>query len=523
MRLGDGPNRYLDLAIEQTDGLIELDAPAVKATPHDDSAFHAPNVARILFPSPRTEAFLRTRPASLLGAPGALPNDEHAHLHLRATLAAFMPEPGVTRCAIYTRRSIRRAGVMSSCEAQWFACWQHVRARADLGWQAIPGQQFDDDGETGGDVERPGLARLLEAVREGQVDRVVVHRLDRLTRSLRDWAEIAALLVERDVGLTIMRAGIELATDAFSRFQLNIAATFAEFERAMIRDRQRDALRARNAHGRRSGGKLPLGYVTDPRTRQLAIDAGEAEIVRAIFADADAGMPPAAIAARLNERGVADKAGKRGGWNARGISRIVRNPTYVGQRPDGTAGVHDAIVDQALFDRVAEKLASRRTRQPTDRPGYKNADPYLLRTTLICAACGRHMTTSSRRKLPMISELISERRVIRDRYYRCRTLGCGSAYVNADAAERLVFDVLRRPPDGTPHEARVVMRHVGRVWNSVTVSEKRRLLRLYFREIRWDAKAGSIAIELEPTAMARLVAREAESASELTTPARRRA
>jgi len=203
-------------------------------------------------------------------------------------------------------------------------------ARADLGWQSIPGQLFDDDGETGGDVERPGLARLLEAVREGRVDRVVVHRLDRLTRSLRDWAEIAALLAERGVGLASVRDGVELANDAFSRFQLNIAATFAEFERAMIHERQRDALRARNAHGLRSGGKLPLGYVADPRTRQLAIDASEAEIVRAIFADTDAGTPPAAIAARLNERGIADKSGKRGGWNPRGVSRIARNPAYIG-------------------------------------------------------------------------------------------------------------------------------------------------------------------------------------------------
>jgi DNA invertase Pin-like site-specific DNA recombinase len=423
-----------------------------------------------------------------------------------------MPEPGVTRCAIYTRRSIRRPGSMSSCEAQWFECWQYITERSELGWRPMLGERFEDDGASGGDAERPGLARLLDAVRERRVDRIVVHRLDRLTRSVLDWAEIAALLTEHGVALTIAREGVDLADDAFSRFRLNVAASFAEFERAMIGDRQRDALRARNGHGLRSGGKLPLGYVTDPRTRQLVIDANEAGVVRAIFADADAGMPPAAIAAKLNERGVADKARKQGQWNARGVSRIVKNRTYLGQRPDGTTGVHDAIVERALFDRVAEKLASRRTREPAARPGYPDADPYLLRARLVCATCGRHMTTSSRRKLRAIPENASERRVIRDRYYRCRTPGCGAAYVNADAAERLVFDVIRRPPAGTPDEARTVMQRVGALWAVATVSQKRDLVKEHFREIRWDARRGSIAIEVDPVPMAKLVAREAERA-----------
>jgi len=98
------------------------------------------------------------------------------------------------------------------------------------------------------------------------------------------------------------------------------------------------------------------------------------------------------------------------------------------------------------------------------------------------------------------------------------------SYVNADVAERFVLDVLRRPPDGTPDEARVVMRHVARIWNIMTVSDKRDLLKQYFREIRWDAQTGSIAIALDPSAMARLVAHEVERATlEITTPARRRA
>jgi DNA invertase Pin-like site-specific DNA recombinase len=111
-----------------------------------------------------------------------------------------MPGPGTIRCAIYTRRSIRREDRFSSCSAQWIACWDHVWARRPLGWFPITSEWYEDDGESGGELARPGLDRLLTAIRERRVERVVVYRLDRLTRSVHHWAQIAALLVEHRVG-----------------------------------------------------------------------------------------------------------------------------------------------------------------------------------------------------------------------------------------------------------------------------------------------------------------------------------
>lgn len=295
-----------------------------------------------------------------------------------------MPAPGVVRCAIYTRRSIRRDETQSSCGAQWFACWQHISARHDLGWRAITEEWFEDDGESGGSLDRPALVRLLEAVVERRVDRVLVHRLDRLTRSVHDWAQIAGLFEAHDVGLTVVRDGLDLDGGAISRLQL---AAFA----------------ARRARGLRSGGRVAFGYVADPRTKQRIVAPAEAEVVRALFASIEGGATPAALADDLNSRRVADKAGKIGAWNPRAILRVVGNPIHVGGLRDGSTGAHEAIVDRAIFDRVATKIAARRTRAPTARSGYVDADPYVLRGLLECAACGRRMTTSSRGKLAKVS------------------------------------------------------------------------------------------------------------------------
>lgn len=433
--------------------------------------------------------------------------EEHGDIQRWATLAGRVPESGVIRCAIYTRRSIRRDDRFSSCGAQWLACWNHVWDRRPIGWWPITSEWYEDDGESGAELARPGLDRLLAAIRERRVDRVVVHRLDRLTRSAHHWAKIAALLLEHRVGLTIVADGIELEDDAFSRLQLNLGAIAAELEREMINERQRDAFRARRGRGLRSGGKLPLGYVADPRTKQLVIEPSEAAVVRSIFADADAGQRPLAIAARLNAGAIADKAGKIGAWSARSVLRILQNPTHAGSLPGGQPGQHEAIVERALFDRVTATIEARRTRQPTDRAEYEEADPYLLRGLLVCAACGRRMTTSSRGKLPRVPERTSAKRVIRDRYYRCRTDGCGASYVPADAAERYIVGVLQNPETGTPADVARVMRNIGVLWDGLFVGNRHRILARFIREIRWDAARGVAEIEFDADSVARSTAR----------------
>ncbi len=270
---------------------------------------------------------------------------------------------------------------------------------APLGWIPIT-ERFDDEGESGGDTCRPALERLLEAVVEGRFDRVLVHRLDRLTRRAADWARIDDIFRANGVAISVVDGGHHGASDAITRFRLNALAIFAEFERDMITERLRDGRAARRARGLRVAGRPPLGYVADRSTKQLVVVPAEAEIVRALFADADAGVLPAMNAPRANEKGLVDKNGKSARWSAKAVLRILRNETYAGLLRGGSAGVHAAIVERALFERVGEKIAGRRTLTPTLRPQREDAvDPFLLRGLLVCASCGKRMTTSSTGKV----------------------------------------------------------------------------------------------------------------------------
>ena len=147
--------------------------------------------------------------------------------------------PRPVRCAIYTRQSVARpetAG-LSSCVVQRELCQEFIAARRMEGWIALP-ERFDDEGESGSTMERPALERLLERIEEGGVDRVIIYRLDRITRSLRDWVKLAETLKRHNVSLSSTSGeGLDGADSALVQLMANMIATFAEFEREMISER----------------------------------------------------------------------------------------------------------------------------------------------------------------------------------------------------------------------------------------------------------------------------------------------
>lgn len=218
--------------------------------------------------------------------------------------------PLEVRCAIYTRQSVARDGdpAIASCKVQRAKCIAFIQSMAWRGW-FVAGEHFDDEGESGATTDRPGLARLLERIEEGEVQRVIVYRLDRLTRRLADWAKLAALFDRHDVGLTVVHRAIDAEGGSLQRFQLNMLATFAEMERDLIAERIADARRARSARGERSAGRVPLGYVSDPRTKQLVVAKDEARVVRRLFRLTAAGTAPTDIALDANKRGLPNKQG----------------------------------------------------------------------------------------------------------------------------------------------------------------------------------------------------------------------
>lgn len=184
--------------------------------------------------------------------------------------------------AIYTRQSTSDEGkVLSSCDVQFKICRDFVQAQADSSWKWIS-RRFDDVGFSGADTDRPALQRLLTHIRNHDVDKVVVYRLDRLTRRLVDSVEILRTFREAGVELLIVTAP-ELGSAATDKLLLNVMATFAEFERDMIRSRLADMRSALKRHGRRLAGPPPYGYDGDPRTKQLVVNPAEARRVKAMF------------------------------------------------------------------------------------------------------------------------------------------------------------------------------------------------------------------------------------------------
>ena len=181
-----------------------------------------------------------------------------------------------TRCAVYTRQSAASDDDLSSCDVQYEICSAYVRSQRMEGWHLVE-ERFDDDGFLGGTLDRPALTRLRDLVRKREVDAVVIHRMDRLARSLLGSATLLEELRSHSVRLVIVTAP-ELGHSPGDNFMFNILASFAEFERDMIASRIAESRTRLRARGRRLGGAVPLGYVADLHTKQLVLlktSAGE--------------------------------------------------------------------------------------------------------------------------------------------------------------------------------------------------------------------------------------------------------
>ena len=199
------------------------------------------------------------------------------------------------RCAVYTRKSTT-AGLeqsFNSLDAQREACEQYIRSQAGLGWQLIP-EPYDDGGFTGANIQRPAFQRLMQDVEAGKVDIVVVYKVDRLSRSLLDFAKLMDRFNRASVAFVSVTQNFSTA-DAMGRLTLNVLMSFAEFEREMIGERTRDKMAAARRKGKWTGGPPPLGY--DVVDRMLVVNEAEAALVRRLF-DLYLGLRSAGAVAR---------------------------------------------------------------------------------------------------------------------------------------------------------------------------------------------------------------------------------
>ena len=283
-----------------------------------------------------------------------------------------MTPPRVTlprrRCALYTRKSSEDGldQAFNSLDAQREACAAYVRSQSGEGWAALPAL-YDDGGLSGGTLERPALQRLLADIAAGGVDIVVVYKIDRLTRSLADFARIVEVFERHEVSFVSVTQAFN-TTASMGRLTLNVLLSFAQFERDVTGERIRDKIAASKRKGMWMGGVLPLGYdLPLAGTRTLRVNAAEADLVRRIFAGYLELGSVHALEHRLSAAGIRSKTrtGRSGRitggqpFSRGALFHLLRNRLYLGEirhRGDHHPGLHPAIVERAVFDRVADLL-----------------------------------------------------------------------------------------------------------------------------------------------------------------------
>jgi site-specific DNA recombinase len=311
------------------------------------------------------------------------------------------PRPATVRCAIYTRKSSEEGldQAFNSLDAQRESCEAYVLSQAGEGWKALP-TLYDDGGYSGGNIERPALKRLLDDITAGRVDTVVVYKIDRLTRSLADFAKIVERLDAANASFVSVTQAFNTTT-SMGRLTLNVLLSFAQFEREVTGERIRDKIAASKAKGMWMGGRLPLGYdrPTDPTTRALVINPTEAAIVRQIFERYLALRSVRQLAEELEAGGVRSKVqltakgGSTGGCVLQrgALFHLLGNRTYLGEIPHKDQfypGRHPAIVEPEVFE-AAQKLLTGNAQQHRDRP-TKSAEAALK--GLLFDADGHPMT-----------------------------------------------------------------------------------------------------------------------------------
>ena len=349
------------------------------------------------------------------------------------------------RCAIYTRKSSDEGleQEFNSLDAQREACEAYIVSQRHAGWIGLA-DMYDDGGLSGGTMERPALKRLLEDIKAGRVQIVVVYKVDRLTRSLADFAKIVDILDAHNASFVSVTQQFNTTT-SMGRLTLNMLLSFAQFEREIASERIRDKIAASKRKGMWMGGNVPLGY--DVKDRKLIVNATEATTVRLIFQRYAELGSVALLKAELDRLGVVSKRREgAGGCLAGGkpFSRgalylLLQNRIYRGEIMHQDAaypGQHEAIVDAELWQIVQDKLAANRRERSLSAGA---AAPSLL-AGLIVDADGERMTPthaakrSKRYRYYVSASLLADDRPATQRGMR----------VPAGDVEGLVLDRLRR-------------------------------------------------------------------------------
>ncbi len=365
--------------------------------------------------------------------------------HPNKKSAATLP---LVRCAIYTRKSTEEGleQEFNSLDAQRESAEAFIRRQAHEGWTCLP-ERYDDGGFTGGNMERPAFQRLLADIRAGKIDCVVTYKVDRLSRSLLDFAKMMETFERHGVSFVSITQQFNSAT-SMGRLVLNVLLSFAQFEREIIAERTRDKVAATRRKGKWSGGTPVLGFDLDPRGRRLHVNDDEAQRVRAIFALYLEHQVLFPVVQELERRGWVGKrwqtrkGRQRGGrpFTKTSLYRLLTNVIYTGKvryKNEVHDGEQPALIDADTFGRVQALL---RSHGPEVGPPSLHRFTALLKGLLRCGGCDCAMTPSH----------TTRKEGQRYRYYTCVHAqksgwqSCPAKSIPAQPIEQLVIEQIQR-------------------------------------------------------------------------------
>lgn len=417
-------------------------------------------------------------------------------------------------CAIYTRKSTEEGleQNFNSLDAQRDACESFVASQKSEGWVAAR-ERYDDGGYSGGNMERPGLRRLLQDVQSGLIDIIVVYKIDRLSRSLADFAKLVEIFDARKVTFVSVTQSFNTTT-SMGRLTLNILLSFAQFERELSGERVRDKIAASRQRGMWMGGMPPLGY--DVVERKLIQNPAEAQTVREIFTRFASVPSMATLVRDLRARGVMTKAWTtQGGVERKGklidkgyVYRIFNNPVYIGiaaHKGQQYPGEHEAIIERDVWDSVQVLLQTGNPRAKGQRAQRDTKAPSLLRG-LVFSDSGRAFTPGWTVKGQKYYRYYINTDAIKIGAEACEVRRLPAGEVETVVVEQL-RKILRSPEVLAPavREAQVIrpsvrepdainaLRNIDAVWNELFPAEQARIVNVLIDRITVRRDGISIA------------------------------
>jgi site-specific DNA recombinase len=416
-------------------------------------------------------------------------------------------QPAVIRCAIYTRKSTEEGleQDFNTLDAQREAAESFIRSQKNEGWVAVE-KLYDDGGFTGANMDRPALKLLLADIAMGEVNCIVVYKVDRLTRSLLDFSRIMDVLDRH--GTTFVAVTQQFnTTSSLGRLTLNILLSFAQFEREMISERTRDKMSAARKKGKFMGGRMVLGYDVAPGGAGLVVNRPEAAQVCEIYRLYLELGSPILILQELERRGwrlkaFTTKTGREAGnvpFNKATLHNLLTNPIYTGVvRHHGEIypGEHERIVSDPIWNQVQKRL----TRD--DRRGVHHiSDPCgaLLKGIAHCASCDVPMThTYAQKKGRPLYRYYVCGKAHREGWQKCETRS-----VSAPALEQAVIQQLAAMADDASNPSngvRVALDRAATSWQELTDNQQQIFIRTLVRQVRYDGRTGKVTVQFDNAA-----------------------